>query len=51
MMYVARRETPKTIGPDPGTPAVPPEGPGVVYTQSPTRECPHLALKDPTRPA
>ena len=35
----------------PVTPAVPPEGPGVVYTQSPTRECPHFALKDPTRPA
>ena len=26
-------------------------GPGVVYTQSPTRECPHFALKDPARPA
>ena len=45
------RKTPETIGPDPGTPAVPPEGPGVVYTQSPTRECPRFALKDPARPA
>ena len=45
------RKTPETIGPDPGTPAVPPEGPGVVYTQSPTRECPHFALKEPARPA
>ena len=46
------RKTTETIGPDPGTPpAVPPEGPGAVYTQSPTRECPHFALKDPTRPA
>ena len=45
------RKTPETIGPDPGTPAVPPEGPGAVYTQSPTRECPRFALKDPARPA
>ena len=45
------RKTLETIGPDPGTPAVPPEGPGAVYTQSPTRECPRFALKDPARPA
>ena len=30
----------------PGTPAVPPEGPGAVYTQSPTRRVPRFALKN-----
>ena len=40
------RKTLETIGPDPGTPAVPPEGPGPVYTQSPTRRVPRFALKN-----
>ena len=34
-----------------GTPAVLPEGLGVVYTQSPTRRGPRFALTYPTRPA
>ena len=40
------RKTPETIGPDPGTPAVPPEDPGPVYTQSPRRRVPRFALKN-----
>ena len=32
-------------------PAVPPEAPGVVFTQSPTRRVPRFALKDRSRPA
>ena len=43
------RKTPETIGPDPGTPAVPPEGPGVIYTQPPTRD-PESATLCPKRP-
>ena len=40
------RKTLETIGPDPGTPAVPPAGPGPIYTQSPRRRVPRFALKN-----
>ena len=44
--------TPETIRPrTPGTPAGTPEGPGAVFTQSPTRRVPRFALKDRSRPA
>ena len=43
------RKTLETIGPDPGTPAVPPAGPGPIYTQSPRRRVPRFALKNHLR--